>query len=313
MQMWGIFYPMQTGQVLQGRTVTADDIAYIRCLINDHPEWHRTRLSQQLCQDWDWTNDKGVLKDMAARSLMRKLHAQGLISLPKPVRSANNQYRHQDKIDCPLDLTPIGDDLSLLRPLQISPVVDQHQARLFRSMLQTHHYLGYSGPVGENLKYLVFDQRDRLLAALLFGAAAWRVAGRDQWIGWSQASRTHRLSQVVNNMRFLILPWVRVPHLASHLLALVCRQLAADWQDKYGHPILLVETFVEVNRFKGTCYRAANWIPVGQTTGRSRNDQYNNLQVPVKSVWLHPLHKQCKKWLSQVDDPVHRHTIAVMS
>jgi hypothetical protein len=301
---------MQTSQFLQGRTITIDDIDHIRCLIKDHPDWHRTRISKQLCGDWDWVNENGALKDMAARTLLRKLDAQGLISLPAPVRSANNNYRHQGKVNIDLDQTPIGDRLSELRPLRIVPVTDQQQANLFRGMLQAHHYLGYTGPVGENIKYLVFDRHERLLAALLFGAAAWQVACRDQWIGWSQAARREGLSRVANNMRFLILPWVQVPHLASHLLAQVSRRLGADWQHKYGHPIVLLETFVETDRFRGTCYRAANWIPVGDTTGRSRNDRYTNLCVPIKSVWLQPLHKQCQRLLSQTDGHSHHPPIS---
>jgi len=295
---WGIFSLMQTSQVLQGRTITVEDVDYIRRLIEDHPHWHRTRLSQQLCNDWQWTNHKGALKDMAARTLMRKLDAQGLISLPAPVQSANNNFRHQHKIDINLEQTRIDVALREVTPLQIIPVVEPQHARLFRGMLQTHHYLGYAGPVGENLKYVVFDRHHRALAALLFGAAAWHVAGRDRWIGWQQAARLQHLALVANNMRFLILPWVRIPHLASHLLAQVCHRLSTDWQAKYGHPILLLETFVEVDRFKGTCYRAANWIAVGHTTGRSRNDRFNTLHVPVKAVWLYPLHKQSRTLLS---------------
>lgn len=297
---------MQTTQVIQGRSITIDDIDHIRHLIKDHPDWHRTRISQQLCSDWDWTNDAGTLKDMAARALLRKLDGQGLISLPAPVRSANNNYRHQGKVTVDIDMTPIRDRLSELRPLRIVTVAGEHQGQLFRGMLQAHHYLGYTGPVGENLKYLVFDRHDRLLAALLFGAAAWQVAGRDQWIGWTESARRQNLSRVANNMRFLIVPWMQVPHLASHLLAQVSRRLSADWQHKYGHPIVLLETFVEIDRFKGTCYRAANWIPVGHTTGRSRNDRYTHLSVPIKSVWLQPLHKQCQRLLSQAAGRGHR-------
>lgn len=289
---------MQAKQVLQGRTISRDDIDYIHHLIEDHPDYHRTRLSKQLCNDWNWTNNKGALKDMAARTLMRKLDAQGLISLPDPVRSANNNFRHKNKGDIALDETRIEVGLKEVTPLQIVLVADQQHTRLFRGMLQTHHYLGYSGPVGENLKYVVFDRHNRPLAALLFGAAAWQVAGRDQWIGWQQTARLQRLALVANNMRFLILPWVAIPHLASHLLAQVCHRLSSDWQDKYGHPILLLETFVEVDRFKGTCYRAANWIAVGATTGRSRNDRFNKLRVPVKAVWLYPLHQHSRKLLS---------------
>jgi hypothetical protein len=156
-------------------------------------------------------------------------------------------------------------------------------------LTQQHHYLGYSGPVGENLQYLILDRQGRLLGCMLYGAAAWRVADRDRFIGWDEAGRKRGLSRIANNMRFLILPHVRVPHLASHLLALTRRRIGADWQEKYGHPVLLLETFVEQQRFAGTCYQADNWIPVGQTRGRSRNHNSGDPRVPVKSVWLYPL------------------------
>ena len=168
---------------------------------------------------------------------------------------------------------------------------------MFRRLLQQYHYLGYSGPVGENLKYLVYDRQRRLLGCLLYGAAAWRVAGRDRFIGWDEDARQRGLSRIANNMRFLILPGVRVPHLASHLLALISRRISADWQARYGHPILLLETFVEQQRFTGTCYKAANWIPVGQTTGRTRNHNSTEPKAPIKSVWLYPLHRSFQKWL----------------
>lgn len=277
---------------LQGRTLSADDILFIRRLISDHPCWHRTRLSQELCRRWNWTNAKGDLKDMAARSLLRKLDAQGVITLPPPIRSANNAWRYRSDALIDVDQAPISDRLDELKPIRVAPLQGPAQGQLFRGLVQAHHYLGYSGPVGENLQYLAFDRHQRPLACLLFGAAAWRVASRDQFIGWDDTARQQGLTRIANNMRFLILPWVRVEHLASHLLGQVRRRLASDWRVKYGHPIELLETFVEVERFNGTCYAAANWIRVGETTGRSRNDRHKRLRVPVKSVWLYPLHKR---------------------
>jgi hypothetical protein len=160
---------------------------------------------------------------------------------------------------------------------------------LFRSLLQAHHYLGLRNSVGENLKYLARDRHGRPVACLLFGAAAWQAKARDEWIGWTSAQRQHALSRLANNTRFLVLPWVRVPHLASHLLGQVAQRLAADWRGKYGHGIELLETFVERQRFRGTCYRAAGWVHVGATTGRSRNDREQTLSVPVKDIYLRPL------------------------
>ena len=277
--------------VLQGRSLSSDDIGFIRQLIADHPGWHRTRLSQELCRCWGWTNANGQIKDMAARAVLRKLNARGLITLPPPVRSANNAYRHRCCVSVTLDQSPISAKLDELKPIRIRPVQARSELQLFRALLAAHHYLGYSGPVGENLQYLEFDRDKRPLGCLLFGSAAWRLACRDRFIGWTTTARQSGLSRIANNMRFLILPWVQVEHLASHLLGRVSRRLSRDWSMKYGHPIELLETFVETARFEGTCYAAANWIPVGETTGRSRNDRHTSLQVPRKAVWLYPLSK----------------------
>jgi len=282
---------MEQGVTLQGRHVTAAEIEFIRALIADHPHWHRTRFSQELCRCWHWTNAKGRFKDMAARAVLRRLDAQGLIALPPPIRGANNAFRHRAEVLPTLDQKPITSRLDALRPIHITPVQGPAHTQLFRGLLQRHHYLGYSGPVGENLQYLAFDRKERALGCLLFGAAAWRVACRDRFIGWDNTAREQGLSRIANNMRFLILPWVRVEHLASHLLGQVIRRLSQDWSIKYGHPIDLLETFVETARFSGTCYAACNWIRVGETTGRSRNDRHTRLQVPVKAVWLYPLGK----------------------
>jgi len=282
---------METTLTLQGRRVAAHDLATIRDLIASHPDWHRTRLSQELCRRWSWVNEKGRLKDMAARTLLRKLDSTGLIELPAPVRSANNGFRNRPVVleAHALEAPPIEGRLSDLQPLRIQPVEGAEDARVFRGLLQQHHYLGYTGPVGENLQYLIYDRQGRLLVCLLYGAAAWRVADRDRFIGWDEAARKRGLSRIANNMRFLILPWIRVPHLASHLLALTRRCISRDWQEKYGHPIVLLETFIEQRRFAGTCYQADNWIRVGRTRGRSRNHNSGDPKVPVKSVWLYPL------------------------
>jgi len=230
---------------------------------------------------------------MAARSLLRKLDDAGLIELPAPVRSANNAFRNRAvKLDASdLNSAPLESRLSDLQPIRLRPVARTQEARLFRGLLQQHHYLGYRGPVGENLQYLIHDRRGRVLGCLLYGAAAWRMVDRDRFIGWDDSVRQQNLSGIANNMRFLILPWVRVEHLASHLLALSRRRICADWQEKYGHPIVLLETFVEQGRFAGTCYQADNWIRVGQTRGRSRNHSSGDPRVAVKSVWLYPLHR----------------------
>jgi len=285
---------MESTRTIQGRQIGSADLSTIRDLIVTHPDWHRTRLSQELCRRWDWVNEQGRLKDIAARALLRKLDGLELIELPAPIRSANNAFRNR-----PVELdileqerAPIEGRLSDLQPIRIQRVSSPVDARLFRGLLQQYHYLGYTGPVGENLQYLIHDRHGRLLGCMLYGAAAWRVADRDRFIGWDGAARKRGLSRIANNMRFLILPWVRIPHLASHLLALIRRRISTDWQEKYGHPILLLETFVEQRRFAGTCYRADNWICVGRSTGRTRNHNSGDPTVPVKSVWLYPLHRR---------------------
>jgi hypothetical protein len=279
---------MEQERIVQGRRVTECDIDTIRNLIANNPEWHRTRISRELCELWGWRNDAGAIKDMAARSLLRKLAEMGLIELPAPIRSSNNQRKFRNTGEKPT-YEPIEAKLSELQPIRVVEVEDDEQAKVFRSLVAHYHYLGYQGPVGENLRYLAYDCHNRILGCLLFGASAWKVASRDRWIGWDDTHRREGLSHVANNMRFLILPEVRVAHLASHLLGKVSRQISTDWSKKYGHPIELLETFVENQRFAGTCYKAANWKKVGETTGRSRNDRRNTLKVPVKSVWLYQL------------------------
>jgi len=279
---------MEVSRRVQGRTVTDNDIKTIQSIIASRPNWHRTRISQELCHLWNWKNDAGRPKDIAARALLRKLDKENIINLPAPVRSANNAYRYRTKHKKP-EYQPIDERLSVIRPIQIKQVETQAQAQLFRSLLFHFHYLGYSGPVGENLRYLVYDCQDRLLGCLLFGAPAWSIACRDRFIGWNEADRKKGLSRIANNMRFLILPEVTVPHLASHLLAKISRRVSTDWQDKYGHPIALLETYVENNRFQGTCYKAANWVKAGETTGRTRNHRTGKPKAPIKSVWLYPL------------------------
>ena len=291
---------METVLTLQGRRLGSNELSTIRELIADHPDWHRTRLSQALCARWAWVNKKGQVQDMAARSLLRKLDDAGLIELPAPVQSANNALRNRPVTlaASDLDRVPIETRLSDLQPLRLQPLANANETRLFRGLLQQYHYLGYRGPVGENLQYLIHDRQGRLLGCLLYGAAAWRMADRDRFIGWNESARQQNLSYVANNMRFLILPWVRVAHLASHLLALSRRQISADWQAKYAHPIVLLETFVEQARFLGTCYRADNWIRVGHTRGRGRNHNSGDPKVAIKSIWLYPLHRQFRRRLT---------------
>lgn len=260
---------------------------------SEHPSWSRFQLSVALAQRWEWRNEAGRLKDMAARTLLLKLQGRGLIDLPAP-RRRNRRPRAQPpqaslELFCS-EAQPITAELGAVRPIRWELVAHLSQRRRVHRLLERYHYRGYSGAVGENVQYLLADARGRELAVMVFGAAAWKVAARDQFIGWSDRQRIERLRWVANQQRFLILPWVQVPHLASHLLASATRRLSRDWQNRYGHAIWLVETFVEQERFAATCYKAAGWIRVGQTTGRTRQDRDHRLQTPAKSVWLRPLH-----------------------
>jgi hypothetical protein len=286
---------------IQGRDLSAGEIDYIRGLIASHPDWSRRRLSQRLCQAWDWRNGSGVLKDMAARSLLLKLEQRGLVQLPERRQAPTNRMRiERDIVDeAPIDTTPITATLSRLQPLRLELVEQAAQRRVLHTALSHHHYLGFGGTVGESLAYLAYDRRGRLLACLVFGAAAWALAARDRFVGWERSVRERRLHLVANNNRFLILPWVRVTHLASHLLAAVARHISADAMHRYGHPLYLLESFVEQERFAGTCYRAANWQVVGTTQGRSRNDRHRSTRVPVKAVLVYPLRADFRQRLRE--------------
>lgn len=280
---------MITVVTVQGRRLDEAELVAIRRLVAEHPEWSRYRLSRELAAAWDWRNAAGQLKDIACRELMRKLDARGLIELPPPRRASPNRFRHLPVAPTAYEPAPYEGPLRGLRPLSAAVVNGTAEQGLFASLLAEHHYLGYRQPVGENVQVLVRAADGRPAACLLFGSAAWRCAARDRFVGWDDATRAARLGSVANNHRFLILPWIAAPHLASHVLGLVARRLAADWQARYGHAPLLLETFVDRSRFAGTCYRAANWTCVGRTTGRSRQDRHKTLSVPVKDVYVYPL------------------------
>jgi hypothetical protein len=289
---------MNDAVMVQGRKLTAADILSIGRLIADHPDWSRRKLSEVLCAEWNWRNGSGRLKDMATRSLLVKLDARGLITLPARRRAPSNRMAFRQAPQQIWDSTPVTGTLRDLGPLNLREISADGAARIrFAAALTEFHYLGYRGTVGENLQYMVTDQNGRLLACLLFGSAAWKCKPRDGFIGWNPEQRQRNLYLITNNTRFLILPFVKVPHLASWVLGQVLRRLSADWQKKYGHPIALVETFVERDRFAGTSYKASNWLGLGTTTGRSRQDRRHTLQVPVKDVYLYPVNHRFREEL----------------
>lgn len=283
----------------QGRRVSREQLLWLSQWIADHRQWSRKRLSRELCQEWEWRNGRGQLKDFAARAFLEKLAARGLVVLPALQLQRSHPRPKADGlvvIDWPTD--PISEPLAELAPLQwILSLAGTPEAKRFDAYVQRYHYLGLR-VVGQNMKYLARDKRGRDLACLLFGAAAWRAGARDEFVGWDQTQRGAALHYLANNSRYLILPWVKVPGLASHLLGQVAGRLSQDWQHKYGHPIYLLESFVEQGRFRGTCYRAGNWVCVGQTQGRGRQGA-NPLKPtePAKDVYLLPLTRHFRRHL----------------
>lgn len=288
---------MSNELLLQGRRLGAPALAQIQRWLAQHPAWHRTRLSRELCALWDWRNAAGQLQDMACRSLLLRLQARGLIRLPPRQRASVNGQRNRRPVDGPHDLAPLHAALAAVRPVRVDLLRPGSPDRaLFHGLMQRHHYLGQRNGVGENLQYLVRDRQGRLLAGVLFGSAAWQCRPRDTFIGWSPAARRRHLGRLTNNTRWLMLPGVRVPQLASHVLRRVTRRLSRDWQAKYGHPIELVETFVARDRFAGTAYRAAGWRRVGVTSGRGRNGG-PAVSGAVKEVYVLPLRADFRRRL----------------
>lgn len=286
---------VNTPTLIQGRWWTPEQLEWIRQLIADHPDWSRRKISIAVSEHFGWRTATGQLRDMAARHLLNKLAERQWIELPARQRRGGKQTLRalqdvQDDLFASLEVEPIAEALESLRPLEFLLVGPGHAASGdFVRHLARHHYLGFGGDTGPTLRYLVRDRHGRDLACALFGAAAWKVRARDAFIGWSSDQRRERLGAVINNTRFLILPHVRVPHLASHILGRLLRRLSRDWQRKYAITPCLAETFVECERFPGVCYQAANWECVGRSCGRGRGDREHRLQVPLKDIYLYPL------------------------
>lgn len=275
---------------MQGRELGAAELTQIRTLIRLSPSWSRYRLSRELCLLWDWRTATGQIKDMAARTLLVKLEQRGLVELPARRWASPNRMRHKRVVAVTHAREAVCGSLAELEPLQIVELSETPgELALFESLLHAHHYLSYTSTVGMNLKYLVRDRQERPVACALFGSAAWQCAARDEFIGWAPATRRRHLQRITNNTRFLVMPWVEVAHLASHVLGRILCRLRTDWRRKYAQPLSLVETFVDTSRFAGVCYRAANWIPVGETTGRTRQDRFSRIEVPRKTVLVRPL------------------------
>ncbi len=266
--------------------ITNELIDFIRQTISDNPGMGRTKLSVMLCETWDWRDATGRTKDMSCRDLLAALDKSGRIILPPPIRTPRRRGDSKGVKHFIHDETPIAVKLRELQPLCVEVVTSKEAMVQFKSLIDQYHYLGFDRCISESMVYLVYTSGGKPLACLLFGSAAWSCRDRDAYIGWGKEDRRSNLIMTTNNSRFLILPWVNVPHLASHILAVISKRISADWEQKYGHSICLLETFVETGRFKGTCYKAANWINVGRTTGRGRNGGHNHAIVPVKDIYL---------------------------
>ena len=287
----------------QGRNLSVLEVEGIQQLISEHPNWSRHRLAKELCRQWQWVTPLGQLKTFAARSFLMTLAQRSLLRLP----AVREQYRvrpwglgvaepaagprphPQNEIAAALI------DLQPLRWILAPHASSQRQVAL--SYLRNYHYLGCNRPVGVHLLYQVQDFQGRDLAVHLVGAAAWHCASRDRFIGWNDSQRQAGLHRVANHSRFLILPWVRVPHLASHLLSALTRRVAQDWRRQHGWELELLESFVEKERFKGTAYRAANWREVGETTGRTRQLKTHQARWPRKRVWVYELNARGRQHL----------------
>jgi len=285
--------------VIRNRRLIESDLATIRSLIQAEGSQGRTHLSRRLCRLWQWRQANGAYREIACRDLLRQLEKRNLIELPAALHAARragykNRVQHPS---LPTDLIQLP--LVGIKPgIRIVLVETVRQRHLLRDLLGACHYLGYRQPTGPSLGYLAF-WNDRPLACARFGPAAWKVAARDHFIGWNSQQRRVGLKSLVNNDRFLILPWVRVKYLASFVLGRMSRRLAQDWQRVYRQSIVMAETFVDAERFAGTCYRAANWLCVGPSQGRGRNDRNHQGGESTKSVWCYPLRRDFRRPLMQ--------------
>jgi hypothetical protein len=284
----------------RGRSVTDDDMAFIAQLIAAHPKSSRRALSIKLCEAWNWVQPNGAPRDMVCRGLLLALHRAGHIELP-PSRYAVRYDPSKRHTPAPaaIDPSPLCDTLKAVRPLEFRQVRRTPDESLFNSLIEQYHYLGYTQPVGEHLKYMVYSG-DRPIACLAWSSAPRHLGCRDRFVGWSIEARRKNIRFIAYNLRYLILPWVEVPHLASHLLGHMARILSQDWERIYGHPVYFLETFVDPQRFRGTCYRAANWIVLGRTTGRGKDDQTGKPNRPIKEVLGYPLRQDFRAWMSRL-------------
>lgn len=280
---------METTITYRRRSVSPEDIETIRRIIEAHPGKSRRFISQEVCREWDWRQSNGVLKDMVCRSLLLVLESKGLIKLPpRKFTPANPLAERKKPSGVTVDNTSIYGSLVDLFPINLEQVRRTPFEKIFNGLVGEYHYLGYTQPIGEHLKYMAFSG-GRPIACLAWGSAPWYIGARDRFIGWSKKTRESNLHLIANNLRFLILPWVQVSCLALYLLASNRQRLSQDWQNLYNHPVYLLETFVDTERYQGTCYKADNWICVGQTTGLGKLSKSRKPLLSKKAVYVYPL------------------------
>jgi hypothetical protein len=286
-----------------GRPLSPEEIGLVRDVVHDFPALSLTELSKTICELLDWRRPTGALKDHECYLFLQQLKDRGLISSIPALRQTSPRRPRTIRLDRQSEpQSPLSGSLRDYLPLEFDLISDAAGRALFKQYIHRYHYLGYRVPFGAQLRYLVRSRRfpDRILACLLFTSAAWKIAPRDHWIGWNDAARRLNLSQIVNNSRFLILPWVKVSGLASKILSMAAQQLAEDWLSVYQVRPLLLESLVDPQRFSGTCYRAANWIHVGTTQGRGRMDRKQDVKRHVKEIFLYPLHPHARQLLCRL-------------
>ena len=288
-----------------GRSFTDAELAQIRRIIAAPENPHRLEISRQVCRQLHWLRPDGRLKDMSCRVALLKMHRDQVIQLPPPRKRNGNGRIRVRFTPASQERPPVAGDLASLHSLRLEPVFNSSQSRLWNELIARYHYLGYTPLPGAQYRYLIYSGHD-LLGAIGFGAAAWKMAPRDRWIGWNSSTREANLRYITNNNRFLILPWVKVKNLASKILAMVARRISFDWQQRYGYPLVLLETLVETERFRGSCYRAANWLCVGQTQGRGKLDRRHEHRLPVKDIYLYPLLQNPSVFLCDSDSHVRQ-------
>jgi len=283
----------------RGRVITSEEILFLRQFVGEHSHLSRRKLSAKVCEAWDWKQANGALRDMVCRGLLLMLHRAGEIELPAVRFVARNPFVEREQpAPVLIDSTPVIAGLKELQPVEVQQVRRTGDESLFNSLIEHHHYLGYEQPVGEHLKYLAWSQ-GRPIACMAWSSAPRHLGSRDRFIGWSQEARKRNIRFIAYNTRFLILPWIQVPHLASHILSRVTAALSRDWERMYGHPIYFVETFIDPERFRGTCYRAANWVLMGRTTGRGKDDLTHRQNRSIKEVFGLPLTRWFRELLSR--------------